>query len=147
MSDAELAAELSQRWHELGAVLRSRRLHAGAAADLTPTKLRALALLREGGLRVGELADRLGVDETTATRLADRLENAGLAERSRAVDDRRVTVVALTRDGRRLARAAEEQRRRFFEEVLAALEPAERAELVRLTAKAATAARAELVGR
>jgi DNA-binding MarR family transcriptional regulator len=147
MSDADLAAEFAQRWHDLGNVWRSRRLHAGVAGDLTPTKLRALAVLANDGLRVGELAERMGVDETTATRLADRLEDAGLATRSRAADDRRVTVVALTREGKRLARAADEQRRRFFEDVLAALEPGERRELVRLTAKAAEAARAELVAR
>jgi DNA-binding MarR family transcriptional regulator len=147
MSDADLAAEFSQRWHDLGNVWRSRRLHAGPAAGLTPTTLRALAVLANDGLRVGELAERMGVDETTATRLADRLEGAGLATRSRAADDRRVTVVALTREGKRLARAADEQRRGFFEDVLAALEPAERRELVRLTTKAAEAARAELVAR
>ena len=45
---------------------------------LTPSKLRALELLAEhDGLRVGELADRVGVDDTTATRLVDRLEDAG----------------------------------------------------------------------
>jgi hypothetical protein len=43
-----------------------------------------------------------------------------------------------------------EQRRRFFADVLAALEPRERAELVRLTGKAADALRAtseELIAR
>jgi DNA-binding MarR family transcriptional regulator len=144
---AELAAELSGRWHELGAVLRSRRLHGGAVSGLTPTTLRALAVLEAGGLRVGELAEHMAVEETTATRLVDRLEQAGFAVRSRAADDRRVIVVTLTREGRRLARAAEQQRRRFWEDVLATLEPGERRELVRLTAKAAEAAQAELVAR
>jgi DNA-binding MarR family transcriptional regulator len=142
MSDA--ATDLSERWHELTAVLRSRRLlaqmHEGGAAGLTPTKLRALTVLgREESVRVGELAERMGVDETTATRLADRLERDGLAERRRDQEDRRVALVVLTRSGRRLANAAAEQRHRFFEDVLAALEPAERSELVRLTAKAADA--------
>jgi DNA-binding MarR family transcriptional regulator len=147
MTDAELAAELTQRWHELGAVLRSRRLHGGAAAGLTPTTLRALQVIDRDGLRIGELAERMAVEETTATRLADRLESAGLAVRSRAADDRRAIVVTLTREGRRVAAAAEEQRRRFFEDVLAQLDPDERRELVRLTAKAAEAAQAELVAR
>lgn len=143
----ELALELSERWHELGSILRSRRLvaalHAGGAAELTPTKLRALDVLaRRGGLRVGELAERMGVDETSATRLADRLQAAGLVERRRAPEDRRVAIVVLTLHGQELAEAAGEQRRRFFEDVLAALEPKERAELVRLTAKAAEALQA-----
>ena len=149
------AAELSQRWHELGSVLRSRRLlgalHHGSAAKLTPTNLRALDVLaRTDGLRVGELADRIGIDETTATRLADRLQAAGLTERRGTVEDRRVTVVALTRDGMRLAKAVAAERRAFFRDVLAVLDPHERAELVRLTAKAADAVRAtseELIAR
>lgn len=151
----DLAAELSRRWHELGSVLRSRRLlavlHHGSAAKLTPTNLRALAVLSDGdGLRVGELGDRVGIDDTTASRLADRLEAAGLVERRPDPRDRRAAVVALTRQGGALARVVAEQRRDFFRDVLAALEPAERAELVRLTAKAAEALRAtseELIAR
>lgn len=142
-----LATELSECWHELGSVLRSRRLlaalHAGGVAELTPTKLRALDVLaRSGGLRVGELADAMGVDETSATRLADRLQSAGLIERRRAPEDRRVAIVVLTLHGQELAEAAAEQRRRFFEDVLASLAPRERKELVRLTAKAADALKA-----
>ena len=150
-----LADELSQRWHELGSVLRSRRLlaslHPGLAAKLTPSKLRALDLLAEhGALRVGELADRVGVDDTTATRLVDRLEAMGVAERRSEAADRRATTVELTPAGEELVAGIAAQRQLFFCDVLAGLEPEERTELVRLTAKAATALRArseELVGR
>ena len=105
---------------------------------MTPTKLRALDVIsKEGGVRVGELADGIGIDETTATRLVDRLEAAGVAERRSAAGDRRVTVVGLTRAGVVLARGVAQRRQRFLCDVLTALEPDERAELVRLTAKAA----------
>src|SRR5581483_7149868 len=134
------AAELGRRWNELGSILRSRRLlavlHHGSSARLTPTNLRALDVLAGGeGIRVGELADRVGIDETTASRLADRLEAAGLVERRRSTEDRRVALLALTREGDGLARLVADQRQRFFRDVLDALEPEERAELVRLTAK------------
>lgn len=141
------AGELSRRWHELGSVLRSRRLlavlHHGSASRLTPTNLRALDVLaRADGLRVGELADHVGIDDTTASRLADRLESAGLVARRRSPGDRRVAVVELTPHGAELAAILSDQRRAFFRDVLAALEPRERSELVRLTAKAAEALRA-----
>jgi DNA-binding MarR family transcriptional regulator len=104
--------------------------------------LRALDVIGdENGVRVGELADRIGIDETTATRLVDRLEAAGLAERRSATDDRRVTLVGLTEPGLALVKEVARRRQRFFCDVLAALEPEERAELVRLTAKAAVALR------
>jgi len=141
----ELAGDLSRSWHDLGRMLASRRLlaslHPGAPA-MTPTKLRALDVIsEEGGVRVGELADRIGIDETTATRLTDRLEAAGLAERRSASGDRRVTVVGLTPAGVVLVGEVARRRQRFLCDVLAALEPDERTELVRLTAKAAAVLR------
>jgi DNA-binding MarR family transcriptional regulator len=148
MSSSELrvlARELSRSWHEFGGMLSSRRLQAsldsGVGSDLTPTKRRALDVLNEGSLRVGELADRIGIDDTTATRLVDRLEEAGFAERGHLPEDRRVTVVGLTPAGAAIAAQVAVRRQRFFCEVLTALEPDEREELVRLTAKAADALR------
>jgi len=145
--DASLAADLSRCWRELGTVLASRRLLASlsgeAAGRLTPTKLRALELLAESGpLRISDLAAGMAVDETTATRLADRLETMGAASRERADDDRRVTVVALTTEGQELAADAARRRREFVRDVLATLDPDERTELVRLTEKATAALRA-----
>jgi DNA-binding MarR family transcriptional regulator len=150
-----LAAELSARWRELGTILASRRLHASLhpelGAKLTPSKVRALALIAEsGGLRIGELADRVGVDDTTATRMVDRLEELGVAERHGAEGDRRATRVELTGEGEALMEGVAAQRLLFFCDVLEALEPEERTQLVGLTAKAADVLRArseELVAR
>ena len=153
--DTRLAGELSRSWRELGSILASRRLVAalGGAADsrLTPTKLRALdALAERDGTRIGDLAARLAIDETTATRLVDRLEAMGVAARQRVADDRRATAVALTREGQRIVTRMAAKRKEFFDDVLAALDPDERVELVRLTEKATVALRArheELVAR
>jgi DNA-binding MarR family transcriptional regulator len=148
MSDSRsLTRELSRSWRELGSVLQGRRLltslGGGRGSRLTPTKLRALDLLAEsGGLRTGELAARMAVDDTTATRLADRLEQSGVARRRREPNDGRASVVVLTVEGERLVAALGRRREQFFREVLAALDPDEREELVRLTAKATEALRA-----
>jgi DNA-binding MarR family transcriptional regulator len=126
-------------------MLTSRRLqaslHTGSGRALSPTKMRAVNVLAEESLRVGELAGRIGIDDTTATRLVDRLVDAGLVERGPLAGDRRVTVVGLTADGVELAAQVEQRRQQFFSEVLTALEPDERIELVRLTEKAAAALR------
>src|SRR5215471_14260396 len=145
--DDSLAADLSRLWRELGTILASRRLLASLSGEgarrLTPTKLRALHLLAEsGGLRIGDLAAGMAVDETTATRLADRLEAMGAATRERHENDRRATVVALTPEGESLAAEAAQRHRDFVRDVLATLDPDERAELVRLTEKATAALRA-----
>jgi DNA-binding MarR family transcriptional regulator len=149
-----LARDLSRRWHELGRVLSSRKLlaslHAAPDLQLTPTKLRALDVVAEGDVRVGQLASRVGVDDTTATRFVDRLVESGLVERRSSPEDRRATVVALTDAGEALMRRVAEERQKFFADVLHALDPDEREELVRLTAKAAGALRTksdELIAR
>jgi DNA-binding MarR family transcriptional regulator len=143
-----LAAELSQRWRELGRTLASRRmlaaLQSGLPSPLTPTKLRALDVIAESNeLRIGELAERVGLDETSATRLVDRLEAAGVAERRSKTGDRRVTIVGLTDAGAELMAKISARRQLFFCEVLGALDPEDRAQLVRLTTKAAAALRAK----
>jgi DNA-binding MarR family transcriptional regulator len=141
-----LAAELSTCWRDLASILASRRLHASLhpelGSKLTPSKLRALELLAQhDGLRVGELADRVGVDDTTATRLVDRLEDQGLAQRHSEEADRRATLVELTDEGSELVSGVVAQRQEFFAEVLATLDADERIQLVRLTEKAALALR------
>jgi DNA-binding MarR family transcriptional regulator len=59
--------------------------------------LRALRLLRDlGTVPIGHLGAALQVRPSSATSLADRLEGAGLVERSADPSDRRVTLLSLT---------------------------------------------------
>jgi DNA-binding MarR family transcriptional regulator len=52
---------------------------------------------------IGELARRIGIDASTATRMTDRLEKIGLLVRKREKGDRRVVKLALTAQGHELA--------------------------------------------
>lgn len=71
-----------------------------APFDLAPAHFSALRILREtGGLRMGDLGDRLLVDKSKVTRIVDHLEARGWAIRSADPDDRRATHVALTAAG------------------------------------------------
>jgi MarR family 2-MHQ and catechol resistance regulon transcriptional repressor len=54
---------------------------------------------RKGKLTMGELADNLLLSVSSATFLADKLEEKGLVVRSRSLDDRRVVRVGLTGEG------------------------------------------------
>lgn len=74
---------------------------------LEPLSYNALLLLdSEGGLRMGELRDRLLCDKSRMTRVVDRLEQFGLAERQVDPKDRRATQVVITPKGQsQLARA------------------------------------------
>jgi DNA-binding MarR family transcriptional regulator len=59
-----------------------------------------LAAADQGGMRISELAGALGLNESSVSRLADRLEQAGLTERCVCEDDRRGVYTFITEAGR-----------------------------------------------
>ena len=59
-----------------------------------------LAAADHGGMRISELAAALGLNESSVSRLADRLEQAGLTERCVCEDDRRGVYAFITEAGR-----------------------------------------------
>jgi DNA-binding MarR family transcriptional regulator len=132
----ELTLRMDRQWVRLGRFFLSRKArcgpHEGAAVALSPIQLQALSLLFEGSVRIGALAELLGIAESTASRLADRLEELGLALRSPERGDRRHVDVELTAEGLRAARDAREIRRAILADMLLALTPRDRLRLVRL---------------
>ena len=60
----------------------------------------------DGRLRLKDLGRELVLTRSGATRLADRLEAAGLVERQRVDDDRRGVILALSEPGRKALRGA-----------------------------------------
>jgi MarR family transcriptional regulator, organic hydroperoxide resistance regulator len=120
-----------------------RRIWEHAEARLAPQSLSlkhywALHALDEP-MSMGALGERLGIDASYVTTIADQLEERGLIERRPHPTDRRIKSLVLTAEGRRT-------RERLVDElwtdvhVLEALTDGERAELRRLLAKAQTAA-------
>lgn len=59
-----------------------------------------------GALPMRVIGSRLQVHPTSVTNAVDRLESAGLVERTAHPHDRRTTLVAITQDGRELAERA-----------------------------------------
>jgi DNA-binding MarR family transcriptional regulator len=68
--------------------------------------LSRLAVADQGGMRISELADALGLNESSVSRLADRLEEAGLTERCVCEDDRRGVYAFITDAGREQLQSA-----------------------------------------
>jgi DNA-binding MarR family transcriptional regulator len=81
----------------------------GLAADagLSLTQLRVLAILRDRRLRIGDLAEHLGLEKSTMTGLVARASGKGLLERLPNADDARAVDVVLTDRGRQVATALE----------------------------------------
>jgi DNA-binding MarR family transcriptional regulator len=85
---------------------------ADIADQLTLPEVRALVVLhRVGPLPVTLLAERVGVHQSTATRIAARLRRRDLVGTDKGRGDRRLTVVRLTPAGRSLVDGVIERRR------------------------------------
>lgn len=86
-------------------VLRDALERVLTPAGLTLAQYNVLRILRgagAGGLCRNEVRDRLVTRMPDVTRLLDRMEEAGLINRIRGSEDRRLVATHLTREGRRL---------------------------------------------
>ena len=102
---------------------------------------RALVVLASRGpQRPVDLAQALSVDPSTATRMCDRLEGKELITRRRDDGDRRTVVLDLSVKGRRLVDRVTHRRRQEIGQILTAVDPKERANLVRAFTAFGTAA-------
>lgn len=95
------------------------------------------------GLKMGELSRRLMVTNGNVTGLTDQLVSEGLVERRAPPDDRRSTLVRLTRNGRRVFDQMAAEHERWIVELLGALKAADRKALHELLGRLKTGVRRE----
>jgi MarR family transcriptional regulator, organic hydroperoxide resistance regulator len=114
--------------------LRKALIHMGAAerrlrsrdqtrpGELTFAQLRTIAVLgREQQMTVGELAKHADLKPASVTVMLDQLEAAGIVERHRSTEDRRVCNVSLTPEGWQLMEHKLGNWQRLWEERLAGM--------------------------
>ena len=90
-----------------------------------------LELSRHGPLSQRDLAAWLRLEKSTVSRLVAQLEQREWLVRERSEDDKRVLLLALTPEGRRIAGELAEARRARFARLLAALPEKEREPVLR----------------
>lgn len=109
------------------------RLRAAAGVPVTVANITALRTIeRHGPLPVTDLARRLGLDQSTASRQVRPLEEHGLVRRSPADGDRRVAHLAITRAGRSLLQRLRDVALNDYDVALAGWSPQDRAQLASL---------------
>ena len=112
----------------------SRRLRptpAARAAGLTPTKTSVLqTVVREGPIRVSDLAESEGINPTQLSRTIGHLLETGLIERSADEGDRRAAWVKPTAAGKRIAERIRRERTDALNVALEGLDSAEREQIV-----------------
>src|SRR3954447_11338103 len=117
------------------------RSMAEASDDVTLAQQRVLVLLAGAQAQtMGELAEQLGVNPSTATRVCVRLEEKKLVRRRTDSKDRRAVRVQLTPRGDKFIADVLERRRVMIEGVLRRMTPAGRARLADGLAEFAVAA-------
>src|SRR3954449_8243043 len=131
-------AGIAQRWPtllmvKLGRITLHRFTEALEPYDLRPRHLAALIELRDHGeLSQQALCGHLHVDPTNLVEILNELEDRGYASRRRDPEDRRRHRVEVTRRGLAVIDKVGAVMDGVEDELLAGLEPADRAELERL---------------
>ena len=131
---APSAAELMDRWMGVGRRWRHASARALAPLGLTPGQERALRILTrtDEPIRMGAIAERLGIVPRSATTVIDELESRGLVGRSVDPDNRRSVLVALTDAGRAVQADMAAARADAAAQIFGILDAAERSDLGRL---------------
>ena len=100
-SASEVVSTLIATSHRLRRVLNTRLSRESGVVGLSGPRLRLLLAVEEAGqMRMGDLAEDLGVTARTVTTLVDALEREGLLVRLPDPTDRRATLLALTEKAR-----------------------------------------------
>lgn len=102
-----------------------------AVPRVPPSQLRVLTVLgRSGPMNLTALAGHLGAIPSSASRLCDRLEAAGLLTRDVSAGSRREVTLSVSTQGRRRLEAFAATRRSDFAQVLELMTPQAQASLI-----------------
>jgi DNA-binding MarR family transcriptional regulator len=133
--DVEHAIRIGRAWIEMrrGAWTQHLRDYLFGDDDpLEPGQMDALDLLSRDDRTMKQLAERLRIDPSSATRAVQRLVADGLAKRHAAADDRRIVLVRITKDGRQRHAAVSSRRSHVIALILSEFTLEERSDLAGL---------------
>lgn len=125
-----------------------RRMHqelAGSLKDgITANQFFVMKMLADRGqMTVSEVAEAFTVSLSAVTSLVDRLFRAGMIERRRSEDDRRVVWLELTEEGRNMVNTCMAGRRRVIRRYISRLEEKELVFLIEINEKIVSMMRQE----
>ena len=140
-TDPELMDDAHVLYRELTELLRVvqfRDRDRACCYDVSVSQCYALeAVANTGPLTVNELAARLYLDKSTASRVADGLEQKGYLVRERDAADGRIVRLHATERGRALCRQIEDDLAREYAELLVDFSPEVRRDINRLLTRLA----------
>ena len=130
---SEVVMTLIATSHRLQRVFNTRLSSQAGSVKLSGPRLRMLLAVEEvGRLRMGDLADDLGITARTVTTLVDALEREGLLVRLSDPTDRRATLLELTEKARTEFEQVRRLQMELGEELVAPLDTQQRRQLLDL---------------
>jgi DNA-binding MarR family transcriptional regulator len=108
----------------------SARSLAAAEDRVTLPQFRMLLVVGQGETKLVTLADKLGVNPSTAMRMAGRLAVAGLLKREVNPQNRRETLLRLTDNGRRIVEEVTARRKEEIAAILTRMPASQRQALI-----------------
>jgi DNA-binding MarR family transcriptional regulator len=110
--------------------IAARSLAAAEDNKVTLPQFRMLLVVGQGDTKLVTLAERLGVNPSTAMRMVDRLVSSGLVSREVNPHNRRESLARLTDEGRRIVDEVTARRRAEIASIIARMPASERHVLV-----------------
>ena len=133
---SEVIMTLIATSHRIQRVFNARLSRQKGAVKLSGPRLRLLMAVEEvGRLRMGDLAEDLGITARTVTTLVDALEREGLLARLPDPIDRRATLLALTEKARTQFEQVRSLQMELGEELIAPLDTQQRRLLLDLLSR------------
>lgn len=133
---SEVVMALIATSHRLQRVFNTRLSSQKGAVKLSGPRLRLLLAVEEvGRLRMGDLAEDLGITARTVTTLVDALEREGLLARLPDPTDRRATLLELTAKAQSQFEQVRSLQMALGEELVAALDTQQRRLLLDLLSR------------
>jgi DNA-binding MarR family transcriptional regulator len=128
--DTQLVERAIVAYAQVVRVIDPVRFQLWAERGLTMPQARVMFTLIEHGERTaGELAEEVSVSPPTITGITDRLVKQGLVERREDPRDRRIVVLCLTDEGRKLTLEIAEKSRSYLGKVFETLSEARLAQV------------------
>ena len=130
---SEVVMTLIATSHRLQRIFNTRLSRQKGTVKLSGPRLRLLLAVEEvGRLRMGDLAEDLGITARTVTTLVDALEREGLLARLPDPTDRRATLLELTAQAHTQFEQVRRLQMELGEELVAPLDPQQRRLLLEL---------------
>ncbi|MFS0722427.1 MarR family winged helix-turn-helix transcriptional regulator [Paenibacillus sp. 1P07SE] len=120
--------ELTKLLYSLGDLLRHQEQEQLCCYDVTTSECRALSYLKqtEHNVTMNELAEKLALTRSGATRVIDKLSNKGYVIRLTDSIDKRVCCIVLSQEGTKLIDRIESEVLAYHQQILMKLDPAMR---------------------